>query len=81
MRTPQPCAHQVRLARLLCRPPLRHPALPPLLASLCSKLGWFLPVHTAAERSRLLDSCLNARLLGSYLSSSSQDAPLSSAQV
>lgn len=47
----------------------------------CSKLGWFLPRHTTEERRQLLDSCLNTRLLSSYLPSSSSPPELSSNQV
>lgn len=55
-------------------------ALPPAVDR--SKLGWFLPRHTTDERRRLLDSCLNTRLLSSYVSSSSSLAgELSSNQV
>lgn len=53
-----------------------------VLVSRCSKLGWFVPRHVADERRRLLDSCLNTRLLSNYVSSSSSLAgELSSNQV
>eukprot|EP00878_Enallax_costatus_P027740 GHUV01029889.1.p2 GENE.GHUV01029889.1~~GHUV01029889.1.p2 ORF type:complete len:127 (+),score=21.09 GHUV01029889.1:764-1144(+) len=35
-----------------------------------SKPRWFLPCYTAEEKRQLLDSCLNTRLLQSYMSSS-----------
>jgi hypothetical protein len=41
-----------------------------LLSLMCSKLRWLLPYYTADERRQLLDSCLNTRLLQSYMSSS-----------
>jgi hypothetical protein len=41
-----------------------------LLSVICSKLRWLLPYYTADERRQLLESCLNTRLLQSYMSSS-----------